>query len=126
MSEIPEEDRKKLCLIVNEAKKFKGEEITVIDLRGRSPLSDYFIITTCESPRQMEALGAGIVFSLKTAGYKIDHREGSGEDRWFLLDYNDVLVNLFYPESRAFYNLDELYRSAPIINVSALESDKDV
>jgi len=122
---IPEEDKKKLHLIVSEIEKFKGEDINVIDMRERSFLTDYVVIATCSSARHMEATADSIIFTLKQEKYEIDHREGSGEARWFLLDYHDVLVNMFNSESRAFYNLDGLYKTAPQIALTDINGEQD-
>ena len=115
---IPEEDKKKLCLIVSEIEKFKGEDISIIDMREFPLLTDYVVIATCSSTRHMEAVAEGIILTLKKENYEIDHREGSGDACWFLLDYHDVLVNMFYSDSRGFYNLDGLYKNAPQILLS--------
>jgi len=122
---IPKEDKKKLSLIVSAIENLKGEEITIIDMRERSFLADYVIIATCTSLRHMEAAAESVVFALRDEKYEIDHREGSGEASWVLLDYHDVLVNMFYAESRAFYNLDGLYKTAPQISLSDVSGEED-
>ncbi len=120
---MTEQDKKKLQLIISEIDALKCKDIALMDLVGIYPLTDYVIIATCESSRQMQAVAENIVHRLKKNGYKIHHREGNGDDVWFLLDYNDVIVNLFLPDSRDYYDLEELYKNARSVSLGEVRKE---
>ena len=78
-------------------------------------LADYFVICEGTSNRQLNAIRDGILESLKEQGYGLHHKEGSSESGWILLDYEDILVHIFSPERRAYYQLEELWQEAPTV-----------
>jgi ribosome-associated protein len=94
----------------------KGENIVLLDLRKVSSVADYFVICSGAVDRQLEAIADNIEDVVKR-NYKISarHVEGNGETGWVLLDYVDVVVHIFTPPLRAYYNLEALWSNAPVL-----------
>ncbi len=102
-----------------------GEDIVVLDLRGISPVADYFVIFTGTSERQMSAVADEIAEAAAKAGHKIFHvaglgsnqpaRRSSGGGGWILLDFFDVVVHIFDDEHRKYYDLELIWGDAPRI-----------
>jgi len=91
----------------------------LLDIRGVSLIADYFVICTAGSERQTSAilkdLGEKV---LEEFGRKPLHTEGKSDSGWVLLDYGDVIVHIFSPTQRSFYNLDQLWATAtPIVRL---------
>jgi len=89
------------------------EEIVVLDLRGVSPICDYFIIATGTSDRQMRAVADHIKEMGKSQDEKPYGIAGYREGLWIVLDYVDVIVHLFDAEQRAYYDLESLWGDCP-------------
>ena len=85
----------------------------LLDLRGLSGMADYFLICSAESDRQVRAIAEGIDVSLAKLKVKPFSVEGMETSAWVLMDYNDLIVHVFRPESRTFYALDRLWGDAP-------------
>jgi ribosome-associated protein len=99
--------------IVDVASDKLAEDIVLLDLRGLAPFADYFVIMSAESSRQVEALEEELTQALKGAGVVRPRREGTATSGWVLLDFSDVIVHVFSPEEREFYDLERLWRGAP-------------
>ena len=99
--------------IVDEAADKLAEDIVLLDLRGLAPFADYFVIMSAESSRQIEALEQDLTQSLKDAGVPRHRREGTPGSGWVLLDFSDVIIHIFSPEEREFYDLERLWGRAP-------------
>ena len=91
----------------------KARDILVLDMRGITPLYDYFVIATGSSRRQLHTLAEEIDASLRAEGDRRLGIEGYGASRWIVQDYGDVVVHLFDPETRAYYGLEDLWADAP-------------
>lgn len=91
----------------------KGEKVVVLDLRGLSDAADFFVIASGTSDAHVRGIADRVVSTLEAAGYPADHVEGLTSGRWVLLDFVDVIVHLFHPETRAFYRLERLWQDAP-------------
>jgi len=89
------------------------EDIVVLDLRGVSPVTDYFVICTGTSDVQMRAVGEEIADSAAKAGQKVYHVAGRDSARWVLLDFVDVVVHIFDDEHRGYYDLELIWGDAP-------------
>ena len=87
-------------------------EIVVLDLRGLSPATDYFVIATGTSNRQMQSVADEISQAGREQGFPRFGRAGYEQGRWILLDYFDVVVHLFDTEYRQFYDLELLWGDA--------------
>lgn len=90
-----------------------GEDVVVLDLRGRSPLADYFVVATATSTVHAQAVADEVVLQLKREGERIHHIEGAENGVWVLLDYFDVVVHIFSGETRQFFGLERLWGDAP-------------
>jgi ribosome-associated protein len=92
----------------------KAIDIVEIDLRGVSGYTDFFVICSGNTDRQTKAIHDGIYQGLKDRHRLVARRvEGLREARWVLLDYLDVVVHVFTPETRAYYRLEQLWGEVP-------------
>jgi len=87
----------------------KAEDIVSIDLRGKSSIADYMVIATGRSSRQLAAMAQHLDEKLTKLGIKDVAVEGMTQGDWVLLDGGDVVVHLFRPEVREFYNLEKMW-----------------
>lgn len=105
---------------VEAARNKKAEELVVLDLRGLSDVTDFFIICHGSSDRQVlaiaEGIEAGLVRNLKRRPANI---EGRRRAEWILLDYIDFVVHVFVEEKREFYRLERLWGDAPQLELPA-------
>ena len=93
----------------------KGKNIIVLDLRKTGFISDFFIIVSGTSDTHVRAIANYIEETLKIKGERISHVERDTKDTWILLDYIDVVVNVFHEETRKYYNLERLWGDSKII-----------
>ncbi len=92
----------------------KALDIVVLDVRGIVSYTDYFLICTGRSDRQARAIHDAIHAGMKSTYGLLPRRvEGVTESRWILLDYLDVVVHIFTPETREYYRLEQLWGEAP-------------
>jgi ribosome-associated protein len=89
----------------------KGEDIATIDIIGKSSLADYMVVATGRSQRHVAAMAERLVTDLKAAGSHDVRIEGLRSDDWVLIDTGDIIVHIFRPEVRAFYNLEKMWRA---------------
>jgi ribosome-associated protein len=90
----------------------KAEDIATIDLQGKSDIADFMLIATGRSQRQVMALAQRLTEGLKEAGCKHVSVEGMRHGEWVLIDAGDVVVHLFRPDTRAYYNLEKMWGEA--------------
>ncbi len=95
-------------LVVKTLDERKGEDITVIDLRGKSSIADHMVVVTGNSSRQVAAMAEILIETLKHEGLSVA-AEGMAQGDWVLLDAGDIVVHLFRPEVRAFYSLEKMW-----------------
>jgi ribosome-associated protein len=97
----------------------KAIDVRVIDLRGIVSYTDYFVICSGNTERQTKAIHDAIYEELKHGDDRLLPRrtEGSGEARWILLDYLDVVAHIFTPDAREYYRLEQLWGEAPARSV---------
>jgi ribosome-associated protein len=100
---------KTLNMILSRLDDMKAEETVTIDLRGKSAFSDYMIVTTGRANRHVGAIAENLAKGLKETGIKSIHIEGLPNCDWVLIDSGDVIVHVFRPEVREFYNLERLW-----------------
>ncbi len=87
----------------------KAEDIKIIDLRNKSSVADYFVISTCRSSRHADATADDLARKLKKLGYKNPTPEGRPKCDWVIVDAGAVIVHLFKKEIRELYNLEQLW-----------------
>jgi ribosome-associated protein len=105
--------------IVDLASDKLASDIVLLDIRGVSLIADYFVIATSGSERQASAILKDLSEKLiEEFGRKPLHTEGKPDSGWVLLDYGDVIVHVFSPAERTFYNLEQLWSAAtPIVRL---------
>jgi ribosome-associated protein len=91
----------------------KAEDVLILDLRGISSATDYFVVATGRSDIQVKAVADHIIEESKKEGQRPDHVEGIRTGRWVLMDFIDFVVHVFHPEAREFYQLETLWGDAP-------------
>ena len=89
--------------------KHKAKDIVSIDLKKKSYIADYMIIASGTSSRHIQSLSDNIVFELKKAGIENCKIEGKESSDWKLVDAIDVIVHIFHPEKRKFYDLEKMW-----------------
>lgn len=93
----------------------KARDLTVLDLRGLSDASDFFLIATGTSDTHVRGIADSVLEAMQHRGWRAHHVEGLPTGRWVLLDYVDFVIHLFHPETRAFYQLERLWSDAPAL-----------
>jgi len=114
-NQVPQLEPAKLAeLITGYASDVKAQEIVELDLRGVLGYTDYFVIASGGTDRQVKAVHDRIHENMKKEHGLLPRRvEGVSESRWILMDYLDVIVHIFTPDARAFYRLEQLWGEAP-------------
>ncbi|MFV2091565.1 MAG: ribosome silencing factor [Hyphomicrobiales bacterium] len=100
---------KLLSLVTHTLDDAKAEETVCIDLDGKSPIADHMVVTTGRSGRHVAAIADQLRRKLKDTGLGRPRTEGLSGVDWVLVDAGDVIVHIFRPEVRAFYNLEKLW-----------------
>ena len=96
----------------------KAMNVVVLDMADASSITDYFLICSGGSQRQVQAIADAIDEQLKRSGNIALGIEGYREGRWVLMDYGDVIVHVFAQETRDFYDLERLWANAPKVDLS--------
>ena len=91
----------------------KAEDILAIDIRGKSSFADMLIVASGRSARHVGALADHVMRKLKESGVKDVNVEGVPHCDWVLVDAGDVVVHLFRPEVRSFYNIEKIWAASP-------------
>ena len=95
--------------IINILEDNKGEDIALIDVKGKSPVTDLMFIVSGRSTRHVKSIADNLVTKLKKIKMKPIGIEGYSSSEWILLDYGDLLVHVMHPETREFYSLEKLW-----------------
>ena len=91
----------------------KALDVTLLDLRGISTATDWFIVATGTSDTHVRSIADNVVEELKKEGVRPLNVEGEREGRWILADYFDFVLHVFHPQAREFYQLERLWGDAP-------------
>jgi ribosome-associated protein len=91
----------------------KAYDVTVMDMRGLSAATDFFVLASAATDIQAKAVVRAIEDGLRVKGFKPYHVEGLENARWILMDYVDVVVHVMQPRVRDYYGLEELWADAP-------------
>lgn len=113
-STLSAEDRAILCARIAEDNKAKN--IVVLDMRGVTPLYDFFVLLTGISRRQMHTLAEETDAAMRGVGDRRRTIEGYQASRWIVQDFGDVVVHVFDEDARAYYALEELWADAPPVD----------
>ena len=96
-------------LVVSSLEDFKAADITVIDVSGKSSLTERMVVASGNSTRHVKSMAENLVVKAKAVGNPPLGVEGAREGEWVLVDLNDVIVHLMLPQTRLFYNLEKLW-----------------
>jgi ribosome-associated protein len=113
----PDEVRPLALEAVAAALEKKAERPTLLDVRQLSSYADYVLLLSGESERQLDAVVRAIEERLRTHGKRPRGVEAAGETGWILLDFGDLVVHVFLPETRDFYDLEGLWADAPRVSL---------
>ena len=97
----------------------KARDIVVLDVRDLIVITDYFVIATGASDRQVRTVADAIEEALRPLGRKPVRREGVREGQWVLLDFVDFVAHVFHDEEREYYGLERLWQDAPTVSWEA-------
>ena len=96
----------------------QAADIVLLDARGVCSFADYFVMCSGDSGRQIQAIYDEVGHTLKKAGILPNHAEGTIDSGWLLLDFGNVIVHIFAPFEREYYQLDKLWsRAIPIVRI---------
>jgi len=109
----PPDVRQRLRDVVAVAQDRKAIDLKVLRLEEVSDFTDFFIVCSARSDRQVGAIADGIVRRLRDQGVRPLHVEGARAARWVLIDYGDFVIHVFDAETRAYYGLERLWADAP-------------
>lgn len=98
----------------------KAEDIKVIDIGGISIIADYFLIASGNSTTQVRSLSDELQEKLSLLGVEPRRVEGVQSASWIILDYGDVILHVFYKETRQFFNLERLWADGKTVDISGL------
>lgn len=102
-------------MIVDAIAERLGSDIVLLDMQGVTLLADYFVLCNAESTPQFGAIQDEVQKQAKAAGARRVHVEGEPASGWVVLDYGYVVVHIFDPELRAYYNLEGLWKNARLV-----------
>lgn len=122
MSDTASKDRKSYGAAITAARAAdskKATDIMVQDVHDLIGVTDFFVIVTAANNNQVKAIIDEVEEKLREEhGIKPDHREVSADGSWSLLDYGDMVVHVFQPETREYYRLETLWNDAPVLDLS--------
>lgn len=93
----------------------KGEDILLMDIQNLASFADYFVLCNGTSDRMLQSLADGVAEGVKKEYGIITHPEGEPVDGWLVLDLGDVVLHLFSPEQRDYYDLERLWDQAKVL-----------
>lgn len=96
----------------------KGEDVVILDVRGLTTFTEYFVVLNGKSTRHVQALAEAIEGRLRSKRVKASTAEGLQEGNWVLLDFDDVVVHIFYYEQRKFYDIEGLWSDAKKLEIN--------
>jgi len=111
------ESARRLLLCINGALQKKAKDVVVLNVKEISSFTDYLLICSGATDRQVQAISAAIQEYLKKAGIRPLGVEGEANGQWILLDYDDVVISIFQESLRAFYAIEDLW-NAPRMNIA--------
>ena len=113
-SDAPHADGREIAVTAARAAAAKqAADVTILDVHGLIVITDYFVIASGETDRQVKTILEEVERAVRDLGEKPVRREGDIDSRWVLLDYIDVVVHVFAREEREYYDLERLWRDAP-------------
>ena len=98
--------------VIDAIEDIKGFDISVMDVRKLTSMTNYMIVASANSSRQAKAISDNVREKLKEKGFAIRGTEGEKEGEWVLVDLDDIVVHIMVPATRAYYNLEQLWGEA--------------
>lgn len=114
VSEVRPDTEETLRLVLACLDDAKAEDAVTIDLRGKTSIGDYMVVTSGRSHRHVAAVADHVLKDLHEAGRSGLRVEGTPHCDWVLIDAGDIIVHVFRPEVRAFYNLEKMWAAGPV------------
>ena len=111
-----EESREAAVAAARSASAKQAEGVAILDVHGLIVITDFFVIASGSTDRQVKTIVEEVEKALRDLGRKPVRREGETEGRWVLLDYVDIVVHVFAEEEREYYDLERLWRDAPRVD----------
>ena len=111
---------KKLETIVKALDSKKAVEITALEIGSLTVVADYFVICSAQSSTQVKALADTLEEEMEKKEITLFQKEGKQGFNWILMDYSDVIVHIFYQETREFYGLEKLWSDATELNLDEI------
>lgn len=108
-------------IVVNALEDVKAQDISVIDVRDRTSVTDYMILASGTSNRHVRSLAESVVSDVKEKGVRYANVEGANVSDWILVDLGDIVVHVMMPATREFYDLERLWRDAPSMGAAGSE-----
>jgi len=120
----PSSSKEKALLCAQAALDHKAIDLAILEVKKLSSFADYFVISSGSSDRQVQAISSHIEEKLGKQGLHPLGIEGKREGRWFLLDYGDVIIHIFYHPIREFYDLERLWSDAPKVEMPSVRKPR--
>ena len=114
---MQKEEREIIEKVVSFLEDRKAEEIVVLDLHEHANIADYFVIATGANKPHLKALYDGLQRLFKDANFRGYHKAGVPESGWMIMDYYGVMVHIFERDLRDFYDLEQLWKDAPRVDL---------
>jgi ribosome-associated protein len=112
-------------VVADAAAEKKARDIVRIDIRERTTIADYFVICEGDTDRQVRAISDAITDACEARGVRPFHVSGYADGSWVVLDYSSVIVHIFLPGERAYYDLETLWRSPAMREVRSRRAAKE-
>ena len=124
MSEMTEQE--KLEIIVKALDSKRGEDIQALKISDLTILADYFVIVNGTSNTHARTLADEVEFQLSQKGIEPERREADTGNTWIILDYGDIIVHVFYKETRQFYKLEGVWADGERVNIDSLITKEEL
>lgn len=118
------EEKERVQLALQAALDTKAEDIRLYDMENRSTITDYVLLCSGRSQGHVRGVAEKIDEAMRNAGYRHSAMEGEREGSWVLIDFDILLVHIFHPETRSYYDLESLLQGYPCEMVDSGDSPK--
>ncbi|WP_273718128.1 MULTISPECIES: ribosome silencing factor [Bartonella] len=112
--------KESLEIILKSLEDTKAEDIVAIDIQGKSSLADYMVIASANSQRHVSSIADHLLRIWKDSGQGLARVEGLSGGDWVLIDTGDIIIHLFRPEIRLFYNLEKIWMAPDLNNTTSV------
>jgi ribosome-associated protein len=119
------DSRTKFLLCVKAAIEKKAFDLVLLEMKKITSFTDYFLLCSGKSDRQVQAIAQAIEEELEKEGIRPLGQEGKNEGRWILMDYEDVVVHIFLPETREFYGIEEFWGEGQVLTPRQILSHRE-